>query len=131
MGETGNPPAEEAVLLSRLPAGLRRLLRQTPEREWSRIRTFLVESQEEGDLAELLPEVNRAMRICPGKMIARIRAQEITGQEVDEVYRKLHEAIHAVRQAVYRVYALAGVSPRRGAPEVPTEKHSEMPATPA
>lgn len=110
----------------RIPPGIRRILSALPERDWYRLRTFVVESGEEGQLADLLPRVKRAMSICPPRMISRIRGREITGEAVDQVYSRLHEAIHGVRQAVLAVFDLAGVAPDRSRPAWP--KKSSKPA---
>lgn len=100
--------------MEKLPAGLRRLLRALPERDWSKLRAFIIDCEEVGQLAEAIPLASRAMELCPPRMITRIRAKEITGQQVDEVYNAFHDAIHGVRQAVYMIFQLAGLSPHRG-----------------
>lgn len=105
---------EPAIPIEKLPAGLRRLLRTLPERELARLRAFVIDCEEVGQLAETIPLASRAMELCPPRMITRIRAKEITGLQVDEVYNAFHDAIHAVRQAVYRIFQLAGLSPHRG-----------------
>ena len=104
------PRPENLIPIAKLSAGLRRLLESMPEREWYRIRSFLIQTDEEGQLAEMLPLTRRAMEICPPKVIARIRAKEITGNQVDDGYRKLHESIHGVREALLHLFELAGVS---------------------
>jgi len=106
-------PAGGEVAFAKLPLGLRKLLAALPEREWYRIRSFVVESNEVGELVELIPQANRAMEKCPARMIHRIRTKEITGQQVDEVYNGLHDAIHGVRQAVHQIFRLAGLQPTK------------------
>ena len=120
-------PAGGDVPVAKLPLSLRKLLRALPEREWYRIRSFIVESNEVGELVDVIPQANRAMETCPGRMIHRIRTKEITGQQVDEVYNGLHDAIHGVRQAVQRIFHLAGLQPTR--PRVSRDvEESEQPA---
>lgn len=92
----------------RLPAALRKMLQATPKNDWSKIRFFLVESEEEGELVEMLPEMNRVMKACLPKLIGRVRKHEITGDELDQGYMQLHDAIHGVRQALYVLLHLAG-----------------------
>lgn len=104
------PPSTSLVPIAKLSAGLRRLLESLPERDWYRIRSFHIQSDEEGQLAEMLPLMRRAMEICPPKVIARIRAKEITGNQVDDGYRKLHESIHGVREALLHLFELSGIS---------------------
>jgi len=112
----------ETIALDRLPAGLRRLLKSLPERDWSRMRAFVIDCEEVGQLAETIPLASRAMEVCPPRMIARIRAKEISGQQVDEVYNAFHDAIHGVRQAVFRIFQLAALSPQRGPKGAPVEE---------
>lgn len=122
------PQSLSMIPVAKLSAGLRRLLETMPERDWYRIRSFLIQTDEEGQLAEMLPLMRRAMESCPPKVIARIRAKEITGNQVDDGYRKLHEAIHGVREALLHLFELSGISldgpvrrpyVRKAAPEAP------------
>lgn len=132
------------IPLDRLPAGIRRLVTTFPQREWYKLRSFLIESEEEGDLAEMLPQANRAMKICPNKIVRRIRLREITGEQVDEAYNRLHDAIHGVRKAFHELFRLSGMSekpPRRdvrptrtkaaGKEPVKTPTPAAAPKTPA
>ncbi|HXG63419.1 MAG TPA: hypothetical protein VNO22_18755 [Planctomycetota bacterium] len=105
-----NPPENApSNRWDKLPPGLRRLLENVPERDWPRIRAFHIQTDEEAELAATLPLARRAIELCPPKMIARIRAKEITGTQVDEAYRKLHDSIHAVREALLQLFEIAGV----------------------
>jgi hypothetical protein len=92
----------------RIPAAVLKLMQATPKKEWSKIRAFLIGSEEEGELVEMLPEVNRVMRVCPPKLVGRVRKHEITGDQLDQGYQQLHDAIHGVRQALYALLVLAG-----------------------
>jgi hypothetical protein len=92
----------------RLPAALRKMLQATPKNDWSKIRAFFVESEEEGELVEMLPEMNRVMKVCPPKLVGRVLKHEITGDELEKGYMQLHDAIHGVRQALYALLHLAG-----------------------
>jgi hypothetical protein len=109
--KTDETPLEtelEGPTPERIPAALRKVLRATPSDEWSKIRFFLVESEEEGELVELLPEMRRGMKTCMPKLVKRVRKREITAQELDRGYMQLHDAIHGVRQALYALLHLAG-----------------------
>ena len=92
-------PLPETVPVERLSLSLKNLLGALPEREWNQIRAFHVESDEEGQLLEMVPRMNRAMKICPGQVIRRLNLRKITAQEIDEAYNRLHDAIQGVRQA--------------------------------
>jgi hypothetical protein len=125
--DPGNPrpsePTEEGIL-SRFSSPVRRLLGSTPEKDWPRIRAFLIESEEEGEILDLLPEINRVMKYAPSKLMGRVGRTEITPDEVDRAYREFHDAIHGVREALGVLLGLAGLpdsrlrgvrSPRGGA----------------
>ncbi len=119
---TGPKAAEAAVpaladqgLLSKLSPALRKLLSSTPEKECSKIRAFVVESEEEGELVEMLPEVNRVMKYCPAKLMGRVGRREITVDQLDKAYTLLHDSIHGVKHALQSLLHLAGFREPRGA----------------
>jgi hypothetical protein len=94
--------------LERLPASVRKLVLATPEKEWSKIRAHLVESEEEGELVEMLPDMNRVMSVCPKKLLKRVLRRELSAQDFDQGFRKLHDALHGVRQAIYAILQQSG-----------------------
>src|SRR5258708_7242568 len=102
----GKEPQNSGV--ERIPAAVHKLMQTTPKKEWPKIKAFLIGSEEEGELVEMLPEVNRVMRVCPPKLVGRVRKHEITGDQLDQGYQQLHDAIHGVRQALYALLVLAG-----------------------
>lgn len=106
--ELPEPPPPVPAPADRIPPSVQKLMQSTPLREWGRIRAFLIESEEEGDLVEMLPEMRRVMKICPPKLIGRVRKREITGEDLDRGYRQLHEALHRVREAMHALLLLAG-----------------------
>lgn len=109
------PVAAEPGLLSKLSPSARKLFASTPEKEWPRIRAFLVESEEEGELVEMLPEVNRVMKYCPAKLMGRVGKREISVEQLDKAYTLLHDSIHGVRHALQSLLHLAGFREHRQA----------------
>jgi hypothetical protein len=103
----GASPAD-ASALAPLPPALRRLLLSTPEKDWPKLRAFRIESQEEGDLVEMLPELGRVMKYCPAKLVGRVGRREISGEQLDRAYTQLHDSLHGVRQAIQGLLHLAG-----------------------
>jgi len=101
--------APEGPVIQKLPLSIRKLLGTHPERDWAKIRAFLVESEEEQELVELLPEINRVMRLVPAKLMGRIWKREISVDQPDKAYTRLHDAIHGVRQAALELLELAGL----------------------
>lgn len=106
------PPQEQAGT-SKLPQAVRKLLSTTSEKEWPRIRAFLIESEEEGELVEMLPELNRVMKFCPAKLMGRVGRREITVDQLDKAYTMLHDSIHGVRHALQSLLHLAGFRDNR------------------
>jgi len=113
VGSAPAKPLLETVPVGKLSGGLKKLLVTLPERDWMQIRAFHVESDEEGQLLDMVPSVNRAMKVCPSQVIRRLRMKEITAQELDEAYNKLHDAIHGLRQALQELFKLAAVPHER------------------
>jgi len=100
--------AAEAPPPGRVPQAVRQLMEAAPPGEWAKIRAFLIESEEEGELLELLPDMNRVMKFCPPRLVGRVPKREVTGDELDWGYMRLHDAIHGVRTAIYSILHLAG-----------------------
>ena len=105
----------------RIPSAVQKIMLATPQKEWPKIRGFLIESEEEGELVEMLPEMKRAMKACLPKLVARVRRKEITGDDLDRGYQQLHDAIHGVRQAMYALLHLAGYKD----PRLPSAKNGD------
>jgi hypothetical protein len=101
-------PSPEAATPQKLPSSVRKLLAATPEKDWPRLRVFLTESEEAGELLDLLPEMNRVMRTCPARIMGRVGRREITADQLDQAYTQLHDSMHGVRQALQAILHLAG-----------------------
>ena len=126
------PP--DASFQFKVSPAIRKLLASTPEKDWPRIRAFLVESEEEGELVDMLPEVNRVMKVCPARLMGRVGKREITADQLDKAYTLLHDSIHGVRQALHSPLHLAGVGgprptdSRPSAGDVPPGRKESAPA---
>jgi len=106
--------------IGRIPVSVLKVIQATPKKDWSRIRAYLVGSDEEGQLIDMLPDVNRVMSICLPKLIGRVRKHEIRGDQLDQAYQQLHDAISGVRQAIYALLLLAGFKdPEKKDPKAP------------
>jgi len=100
--------APENGALTKLPSALRKLLVATPEKDWPKLRGFLVECEEAGELLDLLPEMTRVMKTCPAKIMGRVGRREISTDQVEKAYTQLHDSMHGVRQALQEILHVAG-----------------------
>ena len=98
----------EAVIADRLSAADRKLLQATPVKGWPKLRIVSVVCQEAGELVELVPEMNRVMKICPAMILARGHRGEIPQTQGTEGYAQLHDAVNNVRNALNTMLYLAG-----------------------
>jgi len=100
--------APEPGALTKLPSALRKLLVATPEKDWPKLRGFLVECEEAGDLLDLVPEMTRVMKTCPAKIMGRVGRREISSAQAEKAYTQLHDSMHGVRQALQEILHVAG-----------------------
>ncbi len=129
----------KAYDLERVPAAVLKLIETTPKKERSKIRAFLIETEQEAELVEMLPAVYRVMTVCPPKLVGRVRKHEITYDDFEQGYQQLHDAIHGVRQALYALLILAGFKdpekkdpkPEGSAPAPAEDRTSAAGAAPA
>jgi len=139
MPEAGPIPVmPEPAAAQKLPPGLRKLVATTPEKEWPKIRAFLIESEEAGELVDMLPDMTRVMKYCPARLMGMVGKRQITAEQLDRAYTQLHDSLHGVRQALYMLLHLAGLlesRPELGAPSLaplaaPAPEPGAVPATP-
>jgi len=130
-----SPAALETVGAQKLPTSLRRLLATTPEKEWPKIRAFLIESEEAGELVDMLPDMTRVMKYCPQRLMGMVGKRQISGEQIDKAYTQLHDSLHGVRQALHTLLHLAGLLETRpevgAASRTPNEARDPEPVPPA
>ncbi len=102
-------PGRGADQFKDLPQALGDVLRATPESEWHRLRVFLVKSEEEGELLELLPEMRRAMKFYPQRLTTRVDRGEISPKDLERSFARLHDSLHEVRASLHEMRELAGL----------------------
>jgi hypothetical protein len=129
-------------VLERLPPAVKKALQSVTEAEWPKMKVVIVACEPAGDLAELIPEMNRVMQICPTILSNREWRGEISRDQSDQAYGRLHDSVHGVRQAMYAILHLAGFRPQSraarreavpppGKPASLSEKPSQDPALPS
>jgi hypothetical protein len=137
--KSSEPGPSPAVLethgAQKLPTSFRKLLATTPEKEWPKIRAFLIESEEAGELVDMLPDMTRVMKYCPARLMGMVGKRQITGEQLDKAYTQLHDSLHGVRQALYTLLHLAGLLETRpevgAASRTPAEASEPEPGPPA
>jgi hypothetical protein len=105
-----SPPASGGpgtVPFGKLPAGLRRLLLETPQKEWYRIKALRAKSEEAIELVHLAPVVDHILDVAPGKVIASLNQGVLSSGDLEKVFRNLRDSIAGVREACLRVARLA------------------------
>jgi len=100
--------APENGALTKMPSALRKLLASTPEKDWPKLRAYMIECEEAGELLDLVPEMNRVMKACNARIMARVGRREITADQLDKAYTQLHDSMHGVRHALQAILHLAG-----------------------
>ena len=122
----------EMIPSVKLPSGLRRLLRETPQKEWYRIKALRAKYEEAVDLVALAPTVDYILDVAPGKMVALLRQGTLTPQALDGAFRTLRVSISGVKEACRSVAKLAqlelrSLSDEDDPPEDSGSPHPEAP----
>lgn len=102
----GGSPRQRELLVKQLPTALRQLLLNTPERLWHRLRGYHIETEVEGELIELLPDLWRAMMRHPDTLSARINRGELPPEVFDQAFGRVHDSIHGVKDALQELEEL-------------------------
>jgi hypothetical protein len=117
----------------RIPPAVRKVMESTAPKLWPKLRAYVIGSEEEGELIEMLPEMHRVMTMVPPKLLGLIRKRKLTAEAYTHGFAQLHDSLHGVRQAMYALLHLAGYKvdspPEVEAPEEkPGEAPPELPA---
>lgn len=107
----------DVAATQKLPPAIRKVLASTLEKDWPKLRVLQIESEEAGELVDMLPEMNRVMKYCPARLMGRVGRREITADQLDKAYTQLHDSLHGVRQALHALLHLAGFQEYRSRDE--------------
>ena len=118
------PNAPKTIEVRKFSKFFQGLLADTPERMWNRIRPYLPKNNEEIEFLHLFEDLRLVATIGANKAVARIRAGEITGKDLDDSWRTIRDRTSELREAIDHVFKLAKMPLKRpkSAPKKPPEK---------
>ena len=111
-----------------LPESVRRVLGKLPGRYWCQVATFHAKSPETLKLAEMIATLDYVLDKAPNRLMDRIRIRAISPTSADICFRKVRDAINALREATQEVADLSGFE--IDAWKDPTKKRSNPQGTP-
>ncbi len=88
-----------------LPESVRRVLGKLPGRFWCQVGAFHAKSPETLKLAEMIPALDYVLDKAPGRLMNRVRNGEVSPTSADICFRKVRDAINALREATQEVAA--------------------------
>ena len=128
----GGPEADErANPVKDLPPTLRKLLEETPRKQWYRVKAVLADTWETVELLSAIHAVRHLMRVAPEKMLARILTGEIEAKDFEAAFRGIREKIAALRDGCQELAELARVELKTWAERTEPGAAPDVPAPPA
>lgn len=103
------PEAERMVPLDALAAPLRKLLRETPRKEWYRIKAVRANFQETVELVAIVNALEYLLDISPKKLLRRVIEHEVEGGAFEGAYREIRDRIAALREKCLDLGSIAGI----------------------
>ena len=91
-----------------LPESVRRVLGKLPNRFWCQVGVFHAKSPETLNLAEMIPVLDHVLDKAPDRLMNRVRIRAISPTSADICFRRVRDAINALREATQEVADLAG-----------------------
>jgi hypothetical protein len=112
-GSTGAPEHDGRFIPAKdLHASLKRLLDETPRKQWYRIKGVRAETWEAVELLKAIYAVGYLLKAAPEKLVKRIMAGEIDAKAFETGFRNLRDKINSVRDACQDLAELAQVELR-------------------
>jgi DNA-binding TFAR19-related protein (PDSD5 family) len=118
---------ERSIAMKDLHASLKRLLDETPRKQWYRIKGVRAETWEAVELLKAIHAVGYLLKSAPEKLVMRIMAGEIDAKAFENGFRNLRDRINSVRDACQDLAELAKVELRIWSEKAEPE---EAPLTP-
>ena len=97
------------VPLSELSAGLRKLLEETPRKEWYRIKAVRAGYQETVDLVLIVNALEYLLKVSPEKALRRVMEGHVEEGAYYAAYRGIRDEIRALREKCMALGEVAAV----------------------
>jgi hypothetical protein len=98
VGRTKVPPDGRTVPLAALPATLRKLLEETPRKEWYQIKAIRASFSETTELALILNALEYLRKVTPDKLLDRVMDGKVEERSFYAAYREIRDQIRILRE---------------------------------
>ncbi len=110
---------DRMVPLGELSAPLRRLLEETPRKEWYRIKAVRASYQETVDLVMIVNALEHLLKVTPDRALRRVMDRQVEEGAFYAAFRGIRDGVLALREKCMALAAISGVeikawSDRRG-----------------
>jgi hypothetical protein len=103
------PGEGQLVPLAAFSAPLRRLLEETPRKEWYRIKAVRAGYQETFDLVLIVNALEYLLKVSPDKALRRVMEGQVEEGAFYAVYRGIRDEIRTLREKCQALAEVAGV----------------------
>lgn len=110
--ESGRPRAPDRDLtlpLQAFSAPLRKLLEETPRKEWYRIKAVRANFQETVELVAIVNALEYLLEVSPKKLLRRVIEREVDAKDFEDVYREIRDRIEALKDKCLDLGSIAGI----------------------
>ena len=109
VGRPKSAPDGRTVPLAALPATLRKLIEQTPRKEWYQIKAIRASFSETTELALILNALEYLRKVTPDKLLDRVMDGKVEERSFYAVYREIRDQIRILREKCETLAALSQV----------------------
>lgn len=100
---------ERMIPLDELSAPLRRLLEETPRKEWYRIKAVRASYQETVDLVLIVNALEHLLKVTPDRALRRVMEAKVEEGAFYAAYRGIRDEVRALREKCMALASVAGV----------------------
>ena len=101
--------SDRLVPLEELSAPLRKLLEETPRKEWYRIKAVRAGYQETVDLVGIVNALEYLLKVSPDKALRRVMENQVEEGAYYAAYRGIRDEIRALREKCMALGSVAGL----------------------
>ena len=106
---TREPDGDRTVPLQAFAAPLRKLLGETPRKEWYRIKAVRANFQETVELVAIVNALEYLLEVSPKKLLRRVMEGEVDAKAFEGVYREIRDRIGALKDKCLDLGSIAGI----------------------